>query len=185
MKRTFINNEDCPVQLWKLHWNLFVVLFKAVPFKLTLRSFSSDGSLAREVSPTFTILRNSSSLYSSDRPTISPSLERLLSTTSSNTCGNNSVSQAVPLKVVWDTIPTHFFCQTCQIAPGHTLAQRPVLWMHLKKKFRCKLEIMLLGSAIHHSCQSRCCFRSIGRWVKLNWLLSSNILHTFFNKSSE
>lgn len=55
-------------------------------FWLTFLSFGSEGSLAREVRPTLTMLRNSSSLNSSVRPSISPSLERQLSTTSSATC---------------------------------------------------------------------------------------------------
>lgn len=53
---------------------------------LTFLNFGSVGSLASEVRPTLTMLRNSSSLNSSVRPSISPSLERQLSTTSSATC---------------------------------------------------------------------------------------------------
>lgn len=50
---------------------------------VTLCSLGSEGSLASELRPTLTILRNSSSAKASVSPSTSPSAERLLSTTSS------------------------------------------------------------------------------------------------------
>lgn len=53
---------------------------------LTLRSLGSEGSLQSDLSPTLTMLRTSRPVYSSVRPSTSPSPDWQLSTSSSTTC---------------------------------------------------------------------------------------------------